>query len=64
MGDGPNIRVVVDATERGGGAKVLASAPSTRRGPPRCIRAVRLSDAFCFRITMMPSSSWWWWWWW
>jgi len=38
-----------DEGERGGGA----NAPSSTW--PRCIRAVRLSDAFCFRITRLDA---------
>lgn len=49
MGDDASICIVADATDNGGGTNVPSVLPSSII--PRCILAVRLSDAFCFRIT-------------
>ena len=47
MGDEFNICVVNDDVDNDGGVNVVAASSIL----PRCARAVRLSDAFCFLIT-------------
>ena len=55
MGDEFNICVADEEVESGGGVNVAVPSALLLLSSimPRCLLAVRLSDAFCFRITRL-----------